>query len=82
MSDRTSPQIFGPIFEDINLYVGGEDRLYLAKKYWKLSHDFDFHSSDLGVDDALIDLGLARKVGHDVYYANRDGVLPSESEGT
>jgi hypothetical protein len=86
MGDSRSPQIFGPIFEDILLYVPPGDREYLARKYWRMSQDYDFAPCELDVDNALIDLGLARRVvhptdGYVMHYASPTGVLPSEGQG-
>lgn len=83
MSDRTSPAIFAAIFEDIHLYVPPGDREYLARKYWRMSQSYDFHPSDMSIENTLLDLDLARRVAHpnDGYvmkYADDKGAWPSE----
>ncbi|RJQ25725.1 hypothetical protein C4577_05005 [Candidatus Parcubacteria bacterium] len=60
MADRTSAAIFGDIF---NMLASDEpiDKKQMALKVWEMSGEYDFTPYQMYCDDALIELGLARK---------------------
>lgn len=67
MGDSTSAESFGNIFEvlakdiDKKPQLVQDDRRALAKRIYKLQERLDFSDDDMGVDDALLALGLAEK---------------------
>lgn len=79
MSDRTSSLVFATVFEHLAdpelLMTDPEQAKRLARKMWKLMSDYDFSPYQMYCDDALIKLGLARRVpdpydphGHQIEY--------------
>lgn len=60
MADRTSAEIFGQIFE---LLAGDKplDRRAFARQVWDMGLNYDFHWAQMGCNEALIKLDLARK---------------------
>ena len=62
MADRTSARLFGEVFEILAKYVpAGTERDEIARRYWGLTSDYDFAPYQMGADDALSALGLARR---------------------
>lgn len=77
MADRTSPGIFSSIFtklaEDIN--ANSANRAYaqtVAQHMWGQMRSYDFSNDQLGCDEALITLGLARNTEEGVQYRTLD----------
>jgi hypothetical protein len=63
MSDRTSAEIFGQLFETLASADGPLDRKEFAGWVWNCARGYDFHPCQMGADDALIKLGLATHAG-------------------
>jgi hypothetical protein len=68
MSDRTSAGLFGRIFETLHALTqrNGLSPIIakeLALDFWALTEDYDFSWYQMGCDEALFALGLARRVG-------------------
>jgi hypothetical protein len=62
MSDKSSAYIFAAVFEMIAKELpSGPRRKTIARRFWKLSGEFDFSDEDMHADKALIALGLATK---------------------
>lgn len=61
MADRDSAYIFGRVFEMIDALVPESEKREAARKFWKMSREFDFSDDDMHADKALVALGLARK---------------------
>ena len=59
MSDRTSGGIFGMVFEHLAEDPTDANKAF-AKKMWEKSRSYDFIPYQMGCDDALITLGLAK----------------------
>ena len=57
MSDKTSAEIFGLIFNLLAKQPKSNQKL--AAKIWKISSQYDFHPCQMGCNDALKKLGLA-----------------------
>lgn len=67
MADRTSAELFGTIFTLIDEHIKDpETRKSLALRYWKEQRVYDFSPYQMGCDDVLKRLGLARD-GEDKY---------------
>lgn len=64
MADRTSARLFGEFFE---LLASDEpiDRQAVAKALWSKTWGYDFSSYQMCCDDALLKLGLAKRVSKD-----------------
>lgn len=66
MSDRTAATVFSTVFEtlagDEFLMTDPDPPKKLAKKMWGLMSDFDFSPYQMYCDEALLKLGLARRV--------------------
>lgn len=60
MSDRSSAEIFGLIFE-VLAKPGRFDRKKAASVIWRNTGNFDFSPYQMDCDDSLIALGLATK---------------------
>ena len=58
MSDRTSAEIFGKMFNLLAVNPTIDHRL-LAMELWKKRVQYDFHPTDMYADEACIKLGLA-----------------------
>ena len=58
MADRTSARVFGLIFEE--LAKGDIDPKKLAKKLMKEAQGYDFNAYQMGCDDALLKLEVAK----------------------
>ncbi len=75
MSDSTSAEIFGMLFEELAKGTKPKD---LAKKMWAEMGQYDFDPYDMDCQDALIALGLCEETDDedDPYrYANSKGKL-------
>lgn len=72
MADRTSAALFGKIFK-ILASPGEIDRKVIAREFYAMMGDYDFHDSQMDCDEALLELGLARK-GMDPAYPE-DGIV-------
>lgn len=62
MADRTSAEIFGDMFS----YLAETKNLskeQMVQAMWDRSQGYDFTSDQMGVDDALVKLGLAVECG-------------------
>lgn len=59
MADRTSAALFAEIF---TLLASAEplDRQALVSRFWEMSRWYDFTPHQMGCDDSLTKLGLAR----------------------
>ncbi len=77
VADRTSAEIFTHIFR----HLANDDREWrcmdgsprdAAKKFWRLSWQYDFSCEQLDCDESLITLGLARE------FTNADGDQETE----
>lgn len=60
MSDRTSAEIFGEAFRFL-AETNDERAKQMARRFWSMTSSYDFSPSQMGCDDALIALGLARR---------------------
>lgn len=73
MSDHTSAEIFGDIFKRLAAPDECEapccfsQRLLLARWLWRQTQCYDFRPVQMGCADALVTLGLARKLPDDDY---------------
>ncbi len=67
MADRTTAGLFGSIFK---LLAGNptEEHKAMAKNIWPLQREYDFSPYQMGCDDALIALGIAKKDGNRIIY--------------
>lgn len=80
MADRSSAELFWEIFE----YLAAKEPLDrdAAKKFWKLTGNYDFPPYQIGADGALLKLGLARHIVVEdeqvVDYAFLDGTFATE----
>jgi hypothetical protein len=86
MADRTSAEIFGTLFEYLaEERSDGRTRAF-ARKMWGTTGSYDFSNYQMGCDDALIKLGLARmvKCKHDpeerLQYADSSGEFDNRPE--
>jgi hypothetical protein len=64
MADRTSAGLFGNIFE----YIVGHTEMDVEdfiKWLWKQQENYDFSPYQMGCDDALLELGLAKYIKKD-----------------
>ncbi len=62
MADRSSAAIFGDVFTLLAKELDpGPKRDKLARHFWKESRNYDFNEYQMGCDEALFTLGLARK---------------------
>jgi hypothetical protein len=64
MADRTSAELFGNIFE----YIAGHTKMDVEDFIvwlWKQQHNYDFSPYQMGCDDALLELGLAKYIKED-----------------
>jgi hypothetical protein len=61
MSDRTAAALFKDIFEMLAQWPAGPMRDDLARRLWKMQRDYDFSPDQMGCDDALAALDLARR---------------------
>jgi hypothetical protein len=59
VADRTAADIFGHVFE-LLAEDPTEANKALARRLWPKRRAYDFHPRQMGADDALIALGLAR----------------------
>lgn len=66
MSDRSSAEIFGMVFEYL-AEIPDERAKKMAKKMLEASANYDFSAYQMYCDEALIKLGLAKKNGTDEY---------------
>lgn len=64
MSDSTSAEIYGRLYTELAKKPDSKEIVVVAKAMWKRSWEYDFHACDMDADEALIKLGLARKVKH------------------
>ncbi len=62
MGDSNSAAIFQSIFEDLSGMRKSAERDRLALKYWKMAREYSFADDEMYCDDALIELGLARRI--------------------
>ena len=62
MSDHTSPVIFAKVFELLARH-DLSDSCKVAREVWELSQEYDFYNEDMGCEEALEKLGLARRNG-------------------
>lgn len=61
MADRTSAELFAQIFEYLAKQPTTEERDKFAEKMWGLTGNYDFNAYQIGEDEALMKLGLARR---------------------
>lgn len=62
MADRTSAEIFGNLFQWLAEKPESAERNADAAKVWQLSRGYDFSPCQMEAEDALLSLGLARRV--------------------
>lgn len=68
MSDRTSAALFGEFFAALNRFrKQGVDVSKEVEYFWKQKGDYDFSTYQMGADDDLVELGLAKKGEHRDY---------------
>lgn len=60
MVDRIGAELYGILFEVLAQNPEEENKA-LAKQFFKLVDESDFSYSQMGVDEALITLGLAKR---------------------
>lgn len=60
MADRTSAELFGILFDVLAQNPDKESKA-LAREFFELAEGYDFSYSQMGVDEALITLGLAEQ---------------------
>lgn len=69
MSDRTSAEIFGKVFELLDSYRASNPTptsfSVLAKDVYSLTSDYDFSQYQMGCDKALKNLGLIKEIEED-----------------
>lgn len=74
MADRSSAALFCTIFEFLSSQKYTRDVRDFSRALWKQSFNYDFNSYQMGCDEALIKLGLAKKrKGLGVIYKDSDG---------
>lgn len=61
MADRSAAYLFGSVFELIDAHVPEEKRKKVALDFWNRSRDYDFSPYQMGQEDVLQRLGLARR---------------------
>lgn len=62
MADRSSAYLFARIFGLIDEYVhDAEDRQRRALEFWKETREHDFSPYQMGCNELLMKLGLARR---------------------
>lgn len=71
MSDRTAASIFKQIFTRLarSTYLDHE----LVKLTWADTFQYDFCAEDMGCDQQLVTLGLAKRTSSGVVYRTADG---------
>ena len=71
MSDGTAATIFKQVFTRLarSIYLDHE----LVKLTWADTFQYDFCAEDMGCDQQLITLGLAKRTGDVVVYRTQDG---------
>jgi len=74
MADRTSARLFARFFTYL-AKVGGGDALAEAHELWEEIYEYDFDYYQLGCDEALLVLGLARKGVHPDYPEDGETIL-------
>lgn len=68
MSDHTSAEIFGNIFEMLARFKAqGVDVAKEAEYFWEKTREYDFNDYQMCADKALIELGFAKKGEHSDY---------------
>jgi hypothetical protein len=67
MADRTSAEIFATMFEMLAKNPTDEHK-QMAKKLWRKRNHYDFSDYQMGCDDALIVLDLAKRDGEEIEY--------------
>lgn len=67
MADRTSAEIFGNVFTYLASQPQTPERDAFASKMWECHRDYDFSDYQMGADNALLKLGLARYGIHPDY---------------
>lgn len=61
MSDRSSAALFAEVFKYLAEQPQTKERDEFAEKMWDLTGNYDFSPYQIGEDDALIKLGLAKQ---------------------
>ena len=62
MADRTSADLFGEVFGILAEHVpAGPERDATALRLWTAQDDYDFSPNQMDADNALMELGLARR---------------------
>ena len=75
MADRRSAELFSELLEEIaEEEAPARERVV---KLWAKTFGYDFHPCQMGCDDALLKLGLAKRTG-----GEDDEILYAESDGT
>jgi hypothetical protein len=69
MVDRTSAELFGNIFSRL-ANKQTEETIEIAKDLWSNTSGYDFSPYQMESDDALINLGLAKKIDGNIVYKN------------
>jgi hypothetical protein len=61
MADRNSAGIFGDVFIQLSLMPASKPRDKMARFMWGERNNYDFSDDQMGCDDALIKLKLAKR---------------------
>lgn len=69
MADRTAAALFAAIFETL----ADHSLEIVARKFWDMSGSYDFRPYQMGCDDALVRLGLAKRTEESIVYLGEDG---------
>jgi hypothetical protein len=84
MADRTSAEIFGDLFEQL-AKIDDDTARVIARWAMGRTQHYDFTTDQMGADDALLKLGLA-KMGKNEYdeeailYAGEDYPMPKAAK--
>lgn len=75
MSDHSSAELFGNIFNYLAKDPISDEALKMAKWLWSATSGYDFSAYQMDCDEALIKLGLARKGINPEYPEDGETVL-------
>jgi hypothetical protein len=80
MADRTSAEIFGEVFTFVSKLEETADTKKLIKFLWKSCWNYDFSPYQMGCDEELIKLGLA-KMAKSKYDGDEDEIIYKKQDG-
>lgn len=75
MSDRTSAGIFAEVFSYLAIGPIDAGTLKFAARMWESSRQYDFDPYQMGCDEALLKLGLAKRGVRPEYPSDGEVVL-------